>query len=90
MKHIGSYEAKTHLPELLDSVERDLCEVLALAGKPDEANMVGVELLARLAQRGAPAEDQAVVRLRLGAGGGGGRTVGRGGRSPRRSCCPQP
>jgi class 3 adenylate cyclase/DNA-binding CsgD family transcriptional regulator len=53
---------------LLDSVERDLCEVLALAGKPDEADMVGVELLTRLAQRGAPAEDQAVVRLRLARG----------------------
>jgi AAA ATPase domain len=59
---------RAEVEPLLDSVERDLCEVLALAGKPDEADRVGVELLARLAQRGAPAEDQAVVRLRLARG----------------------
>jgi len=59
---------RAEVEPLLDSVERDLCEVLALAGKPDEAETVGVELLARLAQQGAPAEDQAVVRLRLARG----------------------
>jgi len=34
MKHVGSYEAKTHLPELLDSVERGEVIVITRRGRP--------------------------------------------------------
>lgn len=53
---------------VLEAVEHQLCEVLALAGKPDDAAAVGGELLARLARRGAPAGEQALVHLRLARG----------------------
>lgn len=34
MKHVGSYEAKTHLPKLLDRVERGETIVITRRGKP--------------------------------------------------------
>jgi antitoxin (DNA-binding transcriptional repressor) of toxin-antitoxin stability system len=34
MKHVGSYEAKTHLPQLLDSVERGEIIVITRRGTP--------------------------------------------------------
>lgn len=34
MRHIGSYEAKTHLPELLDSVERGEIVIITRRGRP--------------------------------------------------------
>jgi prevent-host-death family protein len=34
MKHIGSYEAKTHLPRLLDSVEAGESIVVTRNGRP--------------------------------------------------------
>jgi prevent-host-death family protein len=34
MKHIGSYEAKTHLPQLLDSVEAGQAFIITRHGRP--------------------------------------------------------
>lgn len=34
MRHVGSYEAKTHLPELLDSVERGETVIITRRGRP--------------------------------------------------------
>jgi prevent-host-death family protein len=34
MKHVGSYEAKTHLPKLLDSVEAGETVVITRHGRP--------------------------------------------------------
>ena len=34
MKHVGSYEAKTHLPKLLDAVERGETIVITRHGRP--------------------------------------------------------
>jgi prevent-host-death family protein len=34
MKHVGSYEAKTHLPQLLDEVERGEVVVITRHGRP--------------------------------------------------------
>ena len=34
MIHVGSYEAKTHLPRLLDSVERGETVVITRRGRP--------------------------------------------------------
>ncbi len=34
MKHVGSYEAKTHLPRLLDTVERGEIIVITRRGRP--------------------------------------------------------
>src|SRR5437868_5222296 len=34
MKHVGSYEAKTHLPQLLDRVERGEVVVITRRGRP--------------------------------------------------------
>jgi len=34
MRHVGSYEAKTHLPELLDSVERGEVVIITRRGRP--------------------------------------------------------
>jgi prevent-host-death family protein len=34
MRHVGSYEAKTRLPELLDSVERGETVVITRRGRP--------------------------------------------------------
>lgn len=34
MKHVGSYEAKTHFPQLLDSVERGEVVVITRRGRP--------------------------------------------------------
>ena len=43
MKHVGSYEAKTHLPQLLDSVERGEVVVITRRGRP-AARLVPVSL----------------------------------------------
>lgn len=34
MRHVGSYEAKTHLPELLDYVERGEMVLITRRGRP--------------------------------------------------------
>jgi prevent-host-death family protein len=34
MKHVGSYEAKTHLPQLLDAVEAGESVVITRNGRP--------------------------------------------------------
>jgi prevent-host-death family protein len=34
MKHVGSYEAKTHLPALLDAVERGETVIITRRGRP--------------------------------------------------------
>lgn len=34
MRHVGSYEAKTHLPALLDSVEKGEVIVITRRGRP--------------------------------------------------------
>lgn len=44
MKHIGSYQAKTHLPQLLDSVERGETIVITRNGRP-AARLVPVAIV---------------------------------------------
>lgn len=43
MKHIGSYEAKTHLPQLLDRVERGEVVIITRRGRP-AARLVPVDM----------------------------------------------
>jgi len=43
MKHVGSYEAKTHLPELLDAVERGETVVITRRGRP-AAHLIPISL----------------------------------------------
>lgn len=43
MKHVGSYEAKTHLPALLDAVERGEIIVITRRGRP-AAQLVSMKL----------------------------------------------
>src|SRR5947208_832060 len=45
VKHVGSYEAKTHLPELLDRVERGEIVVITRRGRP-AAHLVPVAITA--------------------------------------------
>jgi prevent-host-death family protein len=56
MKHVGSYEAKTHLPDLLDSVEQGEVIVITRRGRP----------AARLVPIGAEPSDvrEAIVALK--------------------------
>lgn len=43
MKHVGSYEAKTHLAELLDAVERGEAIVITRRGRP-AVQLVSIKL----------------------------------------------
>jgi class 3 adenylate cyclase/DNA-binding CsgD family transcriptional regulator len=52
-------------PDVLDEVDEVLVQILALAGKPERAAVVGDPLVARLAGRSAAGERQAVVLLVL-------------------------
>jgi prevent-host-death family protein len=55
MRHVGSYEAKTHLPELLDHVERGETVVITRRGRP-AARLVPFHA-------GTPDPDEAVADL---------------------------